>query len=369
MPAIGTLPPNTALRLLDEVHEHVIVYRFDDPEDALSLRVMWANREVSPSGVDVPSLIGRRLVEVLPDLAETTVPYAYLACVQNQERIELPELHYQGRVFLVTAVPLEGSWVAGLIRDITASRSTEEHMQARVTQATEELRRTNAELEAFASSVSHDLRAPLRALSGFSQYLAETQHGLDDEGRYLMTRIQGGATRMNALIDALLRLSRIQRHEMARRSVDLAAQMRELIAALEEQEPERTVRVDLPESIRVEADPELSRIVVTNLLRNAWKFTRGTPRARINVTLKDGLVRIKDNGVGFDPEYAEQLWKPFARLHSDDTFDGLGIGLAIVLRIVRRHGGHIEASGAPGRGATFAFRLNPESQDGANPAG
>ena len=368
MPAIGTLPPDAALRLLEEAHEHVIVYRFDDLEDAMSLRVMWANNAVSPSGVDVPGLIGKYLVEELPGLRATTVPYAYLAAALNQERIELPELFYDDQRFLVTAVPLGGPWVAGFIRDVTAQRASEEEMEARVDAATAELRRTNAELDAFASSVSHDLRAPLRALTGFSQYLAETQDGLDDEGRYLLTRIHAGASRMNALIEALLRLSRIQRHEMARRTFDLADQIREVVASLEESEPDRGVKVSLPESILVEADPELTRVVVSNLLRNAWKFTRDTPRARITVTHVDGWTCMKDNGAGFDEEYSEQLFKPFARLHGDEQFDGLGIGLAIVQRIVHRHGGEILASGSPGRGATFEFRLTPESQDGPHPA-
>lgn len=366
MPSIGQLPKGAALQLLSEVDAHVIVYRVDG-QDVRDIQVVWASRERSPSGADVHELLERPLVEVLPGLLATPAPYAYLAAAQTGERMELPPLEYEGRAFAVTVVPLDATHVAGIIRDVTQDLASEAELKRRVSEATHELSVANRELKAFASSVSHDLRAPLRALTGFSQYLAETQHGLDDEGRYLMTRIQAGAARMGALIDALLRLSRITRHEMARRDVDLAQQAREVLAALREQEPDRQVRVDIPDRVVVQADPELSRVVLVNLLGNAWKFTRDTPRARIVMTDEDGWVQVKDNGVGFDPDYADQLYRPFARLHATDTFEGLGIGLAIVHRIVTKHGGELKASGAPGRGARFRFRLR--GQDGAHPAG
>jgi hypothetical protein len=220
---------------------------------------------------------------------------------------------------------------------------------------------TLAELEAFNYSVSHDLRAPLRPLVNFSELLlADYAEKLDAQAVHYLGRIRAAGVRMGQLIDDLLQLSRVGRAQLDSRPVDLAALVREIIAELRSDEAGREVDVVCPTEVSVDGDPGLLRIALENLLRNAWKFTRKKPDARIEF----GVVRngtptyfVRDDGVGFDPKYARRLFEPFHRLHSEAEFEGTGIGLAIVSRIFSRHGGRIWAESAPGQGATFRFTL------------
>ena len=222
----------------------------------------------------------------------------------------------------------------------------------------------NQELEAFSYSVSHDLRAPLRSVIGFAQFLAEDHAAaLDDEGRKLLARIDGAATRMGHLIDDLLGLARLGRAEMQREAVDLSALARQVGEGLREGDPGRDVEIAVAGGLRAEGDPRLLRVAIENLMANAWKFTRGMERPRIEfdaVAAQNGgppVFFVRDNGAGFDMRYAEKLFAPFQRLHRVDEFEGSGIGLATVQRIVHRHGGEIWAEAEVGRGASFFFRL------------
>ncbi|MBK8596754.1 MAG: PAS domain S-box protein [Holophagales bacterium] len=235
-------------------------------------------------------------------------------------------------------------------------------LEARVTERTAELENANRELESFSYSISHDLRAPLRAMDGFGQILLEDYSAdLDADGRSHVERIRASARRMGQLVDDLLRLSRISRAELTKEDVDLSALAEGIGAELAVAEPGRVVRLSVSAGLRVRADPSLLKILLENLLRNAWKFTSRLEEAHVWVEGSgDGgnpLIQVRDDGAGFDRAHARSLFKPFHRLHRPDEFDGTGIGLAIVERIVRRHGGHVEADGVPGRGATIRFRL------------
>ncbi|MBX3259148.1 MAG: response regulator [Labilithrix sp.] len=224
-------------------------------------------------------------------------------------------------------------------------------------------KRTLADLDAFNYSVSHDLRAPLRPLKGFSEILLE-EHAqkLDDEGRRLLSRIATAADKMDHLIDDLLRLSKVSRvRPSAGLVVSLSDLAREIVAELRGDHPDREVDFVAAADLSAHGDASLLRIALENLLRNAWKFTTRSPNARIEVgstTLgAETVYFVRDNGVGFDPRHGDKLFRAFQRLHSSADFEGTGIGLAIVERVIRHHGGRIWADAATDRGATFFFTL------------
>jgi light-regulated signal transduction histidine kinase (bacteriophytochrome) len=235
-------------------------------------------------------------------------------------------------------------------------------LEQRVAERTSQLESANRELEAFSYSVSHDLRAPLRAIDGFSSILLET-HGreLGAKGQEHLERVCAASRRMGQLIDDLLSLSRVTRNEMNRETVDLSSMSQAIVADLRRSEPERQIDVLVTPNLRANADPNLIRIVLENLLSNAWKFTRKTadPRIEVGAIHHDGRAAffVRDNGAGFDMTYANKLFGAFQRLHGAADFEGTGIGLTTVQRIVHRHGGHVWAEGAVGQGATFYLAL------------
>ncbi|HET9387664.1 MAG TPA: ATP-binding protein [Gemmatimonadales bacterium] len=229
-----------------------------------------------------------------------------------------------------------------------------------------ELELANQELEAFSYSVSHDLRAPLRAIDGFSQALLEDHSGtLDDEGRGHLERVRSGTRHMGQLIDDLLSLSQVSRASLHLEPVDMTDIARTILMELGGREPDRRVESRVSEGLVVQADSRLLTVMLGNLLGNAWKFTSRQPVAIIEVGQEqrddDTLLFVRDNGVGFDLQYAVKLFTPFQRFHSAADFEGTGIGLATVRRIVVRHGGRIWAETSPGHGATFYFTLHARS--------
>lgn len=235
----------------------------------------------------------------------------------------------------------------------------------------EELERKNRELEAFSYSVSHDLRAPLRSIDGFSRLLLEDKSdNLDAKGRDYLRRVCESAKRMGELIDDLLLLSRVGRAELTRDRTDISCIAQAVFEELKRKDTERRVQVRIAEELFAEADGRLVRVALDNLLGNAWKFTAKVPEPCIEVGVeqKEGgaVFFVRDNGAGFDMTYAENLFRPFQRLHEESDFPGTGIGLATVHRIIDRHGGRIWAEGRVGKGAIFYFTL-PTGKAGGRP--
>jgi signal transduction histidine kinase len=241
-------------------------------------------------------------------------------------------------------------------------RALNRTLEARVETRTRELSEANRGLETFAYSISHDLRAPLRAIEGFGRVLGDRYAPvLDETGRDYLVRIRGAAARMSELIEALLKVSRVGRGDLQPEPLDLSKMAHEIIAELHAIEPHRRVFVDIAPHLSARGDRALVRSLLQNLLGNAWKFTREKEDARIEFGVEaDGFsFYVSDNGMGFDPAYADKLFRPFQRLHDDAAFAGEGIGLATAKRIVERHGGALFASGRPGEGAVFSFTLAP----------
>src|SRR5690242_980729 len=237
------------------------------------------------------------------------------------------------------------------------------NLERRVRERTAELEVANRHLEAFSYSVSHDLRSPLQAITGFSEILAEEcGNALGEKAREHLQRVRGAAERMRQLIEGLLSLSGVVKAELKREPVDLSALAEEVAQEIRDAQPGRPAELVIYPGMRVVGDRVLIRAALANLLGNAWKFTSNCSRTRIDVGQmkdKDGLAVffVKDNGAGFQMEYAQKLFTAFQRLHRQDEFPGSGIGLATVQRIINKHGGRIWAESAPNRGATFFFTL------------
>jgi light-regulated signal transduction histidine kinase (bacteriophytochrome) len=252
--------------------------------------------------------------------------------------------------------------IGQLTRDLGSMKQALRDALAQVERSNQELAALNRELEAFSYSVSHDLRAPLRSMDGFSLALLEDYDArLDDQGKDFLRRIRAASQRMDRLIDDMLRLSQVTRSELRPEAVDLGEMARGIAQALGERAEGRRVQWQIGERLVVRADRALMLIALQNLLDNAWKFTSKTPEAAIRVGMQERNGRqvyfVADNGAGFDMAYAKKLFGAFRRLHDAADFPGTGIGLAIVQRIIQRHGGEIRGEATPGGGATFHFTV------------
>lgn len=267
-------------------------------------------------------------------------------------------------------------WVA-VERDITARKQAEEEittlnreLEMRVQRRTAELHVANQELEAFSYSVSHDLRAPLKTVAGFGHLLEKTDGAnISPKGKHYLSRIRAGATQMDELIEGLLALAQLSREKLQVAQVDLSALARRVEADCRERDPDREVAVQIQDEVIVSGDPRLLLSVLQNLIGNAWKFTSRVPSARVEFfSEQDAHGRncfvIRDNGAGFDMQFADKLFDTFQRLHAQTEFSGTGVGLTIVKRVVEKHGGHIWATSKVGEGATFSFTLADGQSDG-----
>jgi PAS domain S-box-containing protein len=290
---------------------------------------MWLARK---DGTTFPALASTSIVEVRPGFSVRVS-----TVIDISERNELEQTRIANGLALEQLV------------------ATLEH---RVAERTFELENANRELETFSYTVSHDLRSPLRAIDGFSRALVtDYADKLDDQAKHYFQRIRAGTQRMASLIDDLLKLARIGRIALRRSEIDISALASQVIIELQQRDPARVVDVEIADGLRAVADPALLRIVLENLLGNAWKFTVKRERATIVVDGANGTFQVRDNGAGFDMAHADKLFVPFQRLHAVDDFEGSGIGLATVHRIIRHHGGRIWAEAELDRGATFFFTL------------
>ena len=234
-----------------------------------------------------------------------------------------------------------------------------ESMSRSLQQRKAELEIANRELETFAYSASHDLRAPLRIMAGFSKALLEDYgNTLDETAQGYLQRIYDSGVHMDRLISGLLNLARVTRSELESQSIDLSALARRIVVDLQTTEPERKVTVDIAPNLTAYGDPRLIEALLQNLLGNAWKFTGKNPNARIEMGASGPVYYVRDNGVGFDMKQAGKLFQAFQRLHTTDEFEGTGIGLATVFRICERHGGKIGIESAVGKGTTVYFTLS-----------
>ena len=257
---------------------------------------------------------------------------------------------------------VEKNKVEQINREMAAEIAERKEAEEGLRQANAAADAANRELEAFSYSVAHDLRAPLRSMDGFSNALLEDYGDqVGAEGKTYLTNVRDAAQQMAQLIDDLLALSRVSRAELRRERIDLAGIARSVLARLQTMDPDRSVQAVIPEEVIASGDPRLLGIVMENLIGNAWKFTSQKPRARIELGHRPEAGRsvyfVHDNGAGFDMAYVQKLFGVFQRLHSAIEFEGTGIGLVTVQRIIHRHGGTVWAEGEVGHGATISFTL------------
>jgi PAS domain S-box-containing protein len=318
-------------------------------------------------------VLGTNIWDAFPEARGSRFQQEYERALETGRPVEFEEFYEPlGVWFELRAFP-SAQGLAVYFRDVTERRQARDEiarlyaeMEQRVLDRTAQLEEANKELEAFSYSVAHDLRAPLSSINGFSQLLGSMlAQGTDGKAAHYLQRIRAGVDRMDEMTRALLALAQLSRASLQWEDVDLGAMARVVLARLAEGEPQRTVKTFVQDDLRVRGDPRLLMMLMENLIGNAWKFSARTEQAEITVGCETGpagqaLFFVRDNGVGFDMAHTNKLFVAFERLHHADEYDGTGIGLANVHRIVSRHGGRVWADAAPGRGATFYFTLGRE---------
>ena len=343
-----------------------------DPEGRI---VSWNEGAQRIKGYSAEEIIGRHFSCFYPpEDVEAGKPVVVLetarqkgSCGEEGWRMRKDGSRFFAEVVITTLYDVNGEirGFSEVARDITERKRAEADVQElneSERRHAAQLEAANKELEAFSYSVSHDLRAPLRSIDGFSSALMEDYgEKLDAQAKNYLERIRAATQRMAQLIDDLLNLARVSRGEMRYEQVDLSAMAKVILTDLHNGEPQRNVECVVPEGVAAQGDPRLLRVVLENLLGNAWKFTRKKPQARIElgVAKQDGQQAyfVRDDGAGFDMTYVGKLFGTFQRLHAAEDFSGSGVGLATVQPIIRRHGGRVWAQGAEGKGATFTFTL------------
>jgi PAS domain S-box-containing protein len=339
-----------------------------------SLVLMGANPAADRLlGVDNAQFIGKTLEEAFPSLVGTEVPQRYREAAADGSHWATDQIIYSdGKIngaFEVRAFQTTPGNMTAVFADITARKKAEEEilflnagLERRVQERTAQLETANKELEAFSYSVSHDLRAPLRGIDGWSQALLEDyHHQLDAQAQQYIERVRSETQRMGRLIDDMLKLSRLTRAGMVRETVEISSLAQDIAERLQQEAPQRQVEFHIQAGLTTEGDAHLLEIMLANLLSNAFKFTSKRAEARIEFgqTELDGerVFFVRDNGAGFDMTYSQKLFGAFQRMHKVAEFPGTGIGLAIVQRVINRHGGRVWAEAEVDNGATFYFTL------------
>jgi len=318
----------------------------------------WRRFAIVTALVAIPSLLIALLLSQLPQriISRPILNLASLAASVSETKdysVRAPVMRSAAEIEQLV------STFNQMLAEIEGSRAT---LEQRVADRTSELAAANRELEAFSYSVSHDLRAPLRAIDGFSKaLLTDYTPNLDQRGVHFLERVRAATQRMSELIDDMLQLAKVTRRPLERSEVDVTKAAQDVANELARRNPDRHVSFTVEPDLQASADPHLLAIVFENLLGNAWKFTGNRTEARVEVGRtsleNEQAFFVRDNGAGFDAAYASKLFGPFQRLHDESQFEGTGIGLATVKRIIARHGGHVAAEGVEDEGATFYFTL------------
>jgi signal transduction histidine kinase len=374
-----TSPPAAILVVDDEIQSRRLLEALLRPEGYLTQSAASGEEALTLIAQRAPDLIlldimmpgmdGYEVASILKaNPATSNIPIIMLTALTDRSAC-LAGLKAGAEEFLTKPVDRAELWlrVRNLLRLKEFGDFLQNHaciLEERVQQRTAQLQAANQELEAFSYSVSHDLRTPLNTINGFSNLLGK-EIGADsasERSKHYLARIRAGAVQMGELIDALLSLAQVSRTSLHWDRVDLSALAQTVLNGYREREPGRVVQFDIQPELVVEGDPRLLRDVLENLLGNAWKFSAKQARSEITFGHEKGsadetVYFVRDNGAGFDMAYSEKLFGAFQRLHTAAEFDGTGIGLATVHRIVMRHGGKVWAESAPGRGATFYFTL------------
>jgi PAS domain S-box-containing protein len=347
--------------IIDQIHDAVVSTDLD------GIVVSWNRGAERLFGYNKVQAIGRHMSFVFPETEHDFLLNEIIAPLKahGEHEVEIRMLKNSGEPFIAhvsLSLQYDKSGAAigmiGYSMDITKTKLAEQELKRKAL----ELEAINKELAAFSYSVSHDLRAPLRAINGFSSALAEDYGDIIDEtGKNYLQRICAGADRMGLLIDDLLMLSRVTRDQIQWENIDLTSMARDTVEKLKQENPQREVNIDIQPGLTTVGDRRLLQIALDNLLSNAWKYTQKTAQPKFSFGMKrengKAVYFIKDNGAGFDMTYSNKLFGAFQRLHSSSEFEGTGIGLATVQRIIRRHGGSIWADAQVDKGATFYFTL------------
>lgn len=332
-------------------------------------------------GHELESVIGESIFKLMPENARARAEEQFNGFAENQKAFVNREYAFKDAdgeiaIFETSGIPLFNNngifyGYRGIAKEITERKKTEQQiaqlndeLEHKVIERTKMLQIANKELEAFSYSVSHDLRAPLRSIDGFSQALIEDYESeLDETGKNYLERVRSAAQKMSTLIDDMIKLAKVSRTSIDIRTINLSDMAQSITDDLKERYPQRSTDITIEPDLVAAGDPNLLKVVFQNLLENAWKFTSKEDTTIIEVGCKqdegETAYFVKDNGAGFDMNYAAKLFTPFQRLHKETDYPGTGIGLSTVQRIIHRHLGKIWAEGEPGRGATFYFTLNP----------
>ena len=335
-------------------------------------------------GYELNNVMGNSILELVPSHQRDEVAEEFTELSVNQEAFVGVEQYFEDSdgniaIFETSGIPLFNNsgifqGYRGISKDITERKKTErqialmnDELENKVVERTKMLRIANKELEAFSYSVSHDLRAPLRSIDGFSQALIEDYGDtLDDIAMNYLSRVRSAAQRMSTLIDDMIKLAKVSRTELSKKTISLTEIARSISKNLSEMEPDRQAEFVIQSNLTVLGDENLMKVALQNLLENAWKFTSKEEKTCIEVGAKsvdnETVYYVKDNGAGFDMNYAKKLFTPFQRLHKESDFPGTGIGLSTVQRIIHRHLGRIWAEGKPGEGAEFCFTMRTNSK-------